>query len=125
MNRKLLAEMLQFQTDVIWTTSCRMYPRLRKFSAPTIRLCARLWRTAGLCYQEENSITLAYKFFLHSDEYRQQMLQVILPHEIAHQVDFNLYGISEEKTGHGRNWQQIMLDYGLEPSPYHTMEISR
>jgi hypothetical protein len=53
------------------------------------------------------------------------MTTIILPHEIAHQVDYNLFGTSEEKTGHGIMWQSIMLDYGLEPTPYHMMDIKR
>jgi predicted SprT family Zn-dependent metalloprotease len=52
-------------------------------------------------------------------------MDVILPHEIIHQADWNLFGKSEKICGHGANWQKIMLEYGLPANPHHTMEISR
>jgi predicted SprT family Zn-dependent metalloprotease len=53
------------------------------------------------------------------------MIDIILPHEIIHQADFNLFGESEKKCGHGKNWCAIMQTYGLSPQKYHNMEISR
>jgi predicted SprT family Zn-dependent metalloprotease len=51
------------------------------------------------------------------------MLSVILPHELAHQIDFNLFGESEKKHGHGKNWVNVMVKLGLEPNRYHSLEI--
>jgi predicted SprT family Zn-dependent metalloprotease len=53
------------------------------------------------------------------------MMDVILPHEIIHQADFNLFGESEKICGHGEKWCEIMVNYGLPANPYHTMEIPR
>ncbi len=53
------------------------------------------------------------------------MLQVILPHELIHQADFDLYGDSEKICGHGKRWAKLMVEYGLEPEPFHTMKVSR
>jgi predicted SprT family Zn-dependent metalloprotease len=53
------------------------------------------------------------------------MFAQILPHEIIHQADFDLFGESEKNCGHGKNWVSLMLQYGLKPDFYHTMEILR
>jgi predicted SprT family Zn-dependent metalloprotease len=102
-----------------------MYTPLVHTNEPKIELNNRLWRTAGQCFQDENRIQLATKFFLAKTEYYKHMLNVILPHEIIHQADFNLYGKSEKNCGHGENWCKIMVEYGLKPDIYHSMEILR
>ena len=51
------------------------------------------------------------------------MLNVILPHEIAHQIDFNLYGFSELKCGHGKKWCETMVKLGLPANKFHSLEI--
>ena len=51
------------------------------------------------------------------------MFAVILPHEMAHQADFNLFGDSEKNCGHGRKWCEIMVRYGLPANKYHSMEL--
>jgi predicted SprT family Zn-dependent metalloprotease len=115
---------LQFTVDQIaestWDTICESYPKLVRFNPPKIVLCNRLTRTAGKNYQEENLIHLGNKFFAKNSA---NMRMVILPHEIAHQADFNLFGISEKKCGHGVQWQKIMLQLGLAPNKYHSMEL--
>ena len=125
MKKKDLLAILQNQTNIIWDNLCEMYPRLTKYNPPVIELNGRLYRTAGRCHQEDNIIQLGTKFFQHSIEYRDIMTEVILPHEIIHQADYNLFGESEAKCGHGKKWQEIMINYGLEPNPFHNMEISR
>jgi len=125
MERKTLEKLLIAETAIIWDSLCEIYPKLCKFNPPKIKLCGRLWRTAGFCLQDERFIKLGYKFFLHSTEYQKQMVSQILPHEIIHQADFDLFGESEKNCGHGENWQNIMVQYGLKPDTHHTMEISR
>ena len=125
MDKKTLQNILQRHTVMIWDTLCEMYTPLVHNNEPKIELNNRLWRTAGQCFQDENRIQLASKFFLAKTEYYKHMLNVILPHEIIHQADFNLYGNSEKKCGHGKNWVKIMVEYGLEPDIYHSMEILR
>lgn len=125
MDRTKLQQFLTGQTDRIWLRLGESYPQLLKFDPPKIKLSGRLWRTAGTCYQETNVVELGYKFFLAKPEYYNLMVSVILPHEIIHQADYNLFGESEKKCGHGKNWCAIMRKYGLKPEAYHTMEISR
>ena len=125
MDRKKLTLQLERKTDFIWDSLCEIDFRLARFNAPKIQIDARLWRTAGMCHQDENLVRLGYKFFTHSKRYFDEMCVVILPHEIIHQADFNLFGESEKICGHGKNWCTLMLQYGLKPQTYHTMEVKR
>jgi predicted SprT family Zn-dependent metalloprotease len=125
MDKKILQKLLIAETAIIWDSLCEMYPKLCKFNPPEINLCGRLWRTAGMCFQESRTITLGSKFFNHSELYNKQMFSVILPHEIIHQADYDLFGNCEKKCGHGKKWQKIMVEYGLPADSYHTMEIKR
>ena len=124
MDKKTLTEILNREAVMIWDSLCEMYPNLAKFDCPKISLNGRFWRTAGPCHQEQNLIELGTKFF-QTAKNRDTMLNVILPHEIIHQADYNLFGDSEKICGHGENWQKIMIQYGLEPAKYHGMEITR
>jgi predicted SprT family Zn-dependent metalloprotease len=125
MDKKTLQKLLIAETAIIWDSLCEMYPKLCKFNPPEITLCGRLWRTAGMCFQETRTIKIGSKFFNHSELYTKEMFSVILPHEIIHQADFDLFGLSEKKCGHGKKWQKIMIQYGLKADFYHTMEIKR
>ena len=125
MDKKTLLKIIQRETVMIWDTLCEVYSPLVHYNEPKLELNNRLWRCAGMCFQPENRIQLATKFFLWNTEYRDYMLNVILPHEIAHQADFNLFGFSEKKCGHGEKWAEIMVQLDLDANPYHSMEISR
>ena len=108
------------KTDLIWSEFCESYPRLVRFNPPKIVLCNRLYRTAGKSYQTENRIHLANKFFVNNNA---TMFAVILPHELAHQADYNLFGDSEKNCGHGQKWCEIMVNYGLPANKYHSMKL--
>jgi len=125
MKRKDILSIIQNQTEIIWDNLCEIYPALVRYNAPIIKLNGRLYRTAGRCTQEDNIIELGTKFIEHSIEYRDIMTDIILPHEIIHQADYNLFGLSEAKCGHGKKWCEIMINYGLPANKYHSMEITR
>lgn len=125
MDRKQLTKLLNNQTLIIWDTLCELYPRLSRYNPPIIELNGYLWRNAGLSHQEDNVVELGYKFFAYSPDYANNMAKIILPHEIIHQADYNLFGLSEAKCGHGKKWCEIMINYGLSPDKYHSMEITR
>jgi predicted SprT family Zn-dependent metalloprotease len=125
MDRKKLLNILNNQTLIIWDNLCELYPRLTRHNPPIIEINGRLYRTAGMCHQEDNIIELGYKFFLYSPDYAKNMVNTILPHEIIHQVDYNLNGLSELKCGHGIKWCEIMINYGLPANKFHSMEIKR
>ena len=111
---------IDYKTDIVWENLCEIYSGLVRFNPPKIVLCNRLTRTAGKNYQDENRIHLGNKFFAKN---QREMLKQILPHEIIHQADYNLFGISEKKCGHGKKWVEMMVKYGLEPLKYHGMTI--
>ena len=125
MDKKALLKLIERESVMIWDTLCEIYPTLVAYDVPKVKLNPYFWRCAGICLQEQNVIELGYKFFKAKTEYRNYMIDVILPHELIHQADFNLFGESEKNCGHGEKWCEIMVNYGLEPNPYHTMEISR
>ena len=117
MNRQLL---IDSRTDKVWNAFCESYPKLVWYNPPKIVLCNRLTKCAGKNYQEENRVHLGNKFFANNNF---EMFTVILPHELAHQADYYLFGESEKKCGHGRKWREIMVNYGLEAKIYHSMEL--
>lgn len=125
MDKKALLKLIERESVMIWDSLCEIYPALVCYDVPKVKLNPYTWRTAGMCFQETNVIELGYKFFKAKTEYFNYMIDVILPHEIIHQADFNLFGESEKNCGHGEKWREIMVNYGLEPNPYHSMEISR
>lgn len=107
----------------VWAMLCEIRPALVRFDPPTVHLNNRLYRVAGYCYQERNRVELGTKFFIYSADFHAEMINVILPHEIIHQADYNLYGDSELPCGHGKQWRQLMLDYGLPDDPLHDLWI--
>ena len=125
MDKKTLLNILKRETVMLWDTLCEIYTPLVHRNEPKIELNPYCWRTAGMCYQDQNLIQLSYKFFVAKTQYRDYMLDVILPHEVAHQADWFLYGESEKTCGHGVHWCEIMVQLGLEPNPFHNMEIPR
>ena len=106
--------------NTIWAEFCEIYPALVRFDPPAIILNNRFTRTAGQSHQDDNYIQLANKFFIKNEA---AMLSIILPHELAHQADFNLFGVSNKKCGHGIKWCEIMVNYGLPANKYHSLEI--
>ena len=125
MDKTILTRLLKRESQMVWDSLCEIYPALVFHDCPKIFLNGRLWRMAGYCEQENNEIFLGYKFFAHSKKFAHTMIDVILPHEIIHQADFVLFGESEKNCGHGKKWCEIMVNYGLDPEPFHTMDIKR
>jgi predicted SprT family Zn-dependent metalloprotease len=113
---------LTMHTAKLWGDYCEIFPKLVKYNPPKIVLNNRLTRTAGRCFQELNVIDLGAKFF-NKPMNKKPMLSIILVHEIAHQIDFNLYGLSEKKCGHGEMWCEVMVKLGLPPAKFHSLSI--
>ena len=111
---------LQTLTEKLWGDYCEVFPKLVRFDPPKIILNNRLTVTVGYNWSQKNTVDLAAKFFVNN---KQNMLNVILPHELAHQIDFNLNGWRENKKHHGREWQIIMVELNQIPDPYHTMKL--
>ena len=94
----------------------------RKFACPKIILNNRIYRTAGRCFVENNYIDISAKLLANPANVA-EMCNVILPHELAHQVDYNLNGAPKNNRWHGRTWSHIMVQFGLEPNPYHSLNV--
>ena len=124
MDKKTLLKLIDREAVMVWDSLCEIYPNLVFHDVPKFELNGRLWRTAGQCLQAENRIQLGTKFFQTKKNFV-TMIDEILPHEIIHQADFNLFGDSEKICGHGEKWREIMVNYGLAPEKYHSMEILR
>jgi predicted SprT family Zn-dependent metalloprotease len=125
MDKKALLTLIERESEMIWDSLCEIYPTLVAYDVPKVKLNPYFWRCAGICLQEKNVIELGYKFFKNGNKNFNYMIDVILPHEIIHQADFNLFGESEKICGHGEKWCEIMVNYGLPADKFHTMEIPR
>ena len=114
-----LQKLLDKKGEWIWQEFCLIYPKLVRYNPPKIVLNNRFSKTAGVCVHETNTVELATKFFTNNSN---NMLEVILPHEFAHQIDFIFNGYSD-KFHHGKAWRAIMINYGLPADTYHQMEV--
>jgi predicted SprT family Zn-dependent metalloprotease len=85
---------------------------------PEIRMNTHTWRTAGRAWLENNTVEVSAKLFPHHQE---EFMMVTIPHEAIHHVAWRLAG----DGGHGKAWKQMMRDFGLEPTPYHNMEMPK
>jgi predicted SprT family Zn-dependent metalloprotease len=111
---------LNAHTAKLWQEYCEIFPRLVRYNPPKIVLNNRLMRTAGRSFQDLNIIDLANKFFVKNER---EMICTILVHELAHQIDHNLFGESELKCGHGKKWCEIMIKLGLPANKYHSLTL--
>jgi predicted SprT family Zn-dependent metalloprotease len=111
---------LQKYAENLWLEYCLIFPKLVKYDCPDIILNNRFTKTAGCSYQELNVVHIGAKFM---PKHKSAMLSIILPHELAHQIDFNLFGASEKKCGHGKSWCKVMVKIGLPATRYHSLEI--
>lgn len=98
----------------VWQRFCWLYPELSRFKCPTIEFNNRLKTCAGRCFVELNKIDISTSLYM---EFTDEFQKIIIPHEIAHQIDFNLFG----NAGHGKTWKSVMLRYGIPADTYHTL----
>ena len=111
---------LQKLTDTLWENFSETFPKLVRFNPPVIIVNNRLTKTAGYNIMQDNVIHLGGKFLA---QFEANMLRVILPHELAHQIDWNINGWKPRKPFHGKDWVTIMVKTGQAPNPYHSMEL--
>lgn len=111
---------LQNLAEKLWESYAEIFPRLVKFDCPKIILNNRLTKTAGYNISQDNVIHLAKRFFGNNEH---EMLYTTLPHELAHQIDYNLNGWKVGDRHHNKKWQVIMVKIGLPPLLYHEMVL--
>ena len=105
------------KAQATWDFFSRRYPQLPVLP-PAIVLNARFTSSAGCNISQDRVIKLATKFYI---KFPDIMTNVIVPHEVCHQVDYDLNGWYDRKPHHGKPWQNLMVQYGLPPEPYHSM----
>jgi len=111
---------LQAYAETLWAEYCEIFPALVKFDCPTIKINNRFTKTGACCHTTDNLIEVGGKFFT---KHAENMLRVIIPHEMAHQIDQDLNGWYDRKPHHGKQWIEIMVKIGQEPNPYHSMVL--
>ena len=116
------AKTLQTLTENLWAEYCEIFPRLVRFDAPKIAINNRFTKCAGCNISQDNIIQMAGKFLI---QYPDNMIRVILPHEIAHQIDFNLNGWYDRKPHHGKQWIDIMNKINQPANPFHSMVLAK
>lgn len=115
MDRNELQAIADDCLTVAWAKFSRLYT-LKK-PCPTIIINNRLKTTAGRCDYLKRVIDLAPIMFAENiSEYR----RVIIPHEIAHQIAWDIF----EAPGHCPKWKSIMVKFGLSPDRCHTLSSS-
>jgi predicted SprT family Zn-dependent metalloprotease len=105
-----------------WMQMQVLWDKLKPYNAPKVRINNRLYRTAGLAFSEDHIVEFGSKFF---NNYKTEMLCIIIPHELIHVADFIINGKDNTKLGHGPSWQRMMLEYGLPPDRYHNYIINK
>lgn len=116
---KLLND-LQALGCVHWDRYVRLFPEMRRTEMPVIKLNNRFVTMAGRCLVEENIVEMGTKLFRFPENY-DMLMHDTLPHELAHQVDYNINGLPKGNRWHGPTWQNIMRRFGLEPTTYHNL----
>lgn len=112
--------MMQKHANTLWKKYIKIWPKLADFKCPTVIINNRLSATGGYNRSEDNLIHLSGKFMVNN---RNEMRNVTLPHELAHQIDFNLNGWAKGQRHHRNSWKMIMIDIGLLPEIYHHMVL--
>ena len=114
------SKQLQDIAETYWQEYCEIFPALVKFDCPKIVLNNRFTKTAGCNVWDDNIIQLGTKFFR---KFSRGMIAVILPHELAHQIDYNLNHSGNVRKYHDVTWKEIMIKIGQKPATCHNMEI--
>lgn len=119
--REQIRTIVESHCKTVWAAFRSIYPDLQ--TMPAVQVSGRLTRTAGRCWQREQIVEFSTKFLMHSKACQIIMMNQIVPHELAHAADWQLYGESELRCGHGKHWREIMMNYGIPPTKYHRMEL--
>ncbi len=105
---------LQDIAKPIWNKFLGIYPQLKKFEMPVLRFDGRI-KVLAYSYYKTNVIRISKGWWINNSEL---FITDIIPHEIAHQIDYYLHGDSEADV-HSALWQEIMRNYGIEPLTHY------
>jgi predicted SprT family Zn-dependent metalloprotease len=104
-----MRDTIQAIADTIWQDSIKLFPKLKKFTCPTIIINNRLKKTIAYNRSETNEIHLARVYL---NKYYDRMVTEILCHELAHEIDWLLNGWAEGDKHHRKSWQNILVKMG-------------
>ena len=92
----------------------------RSFKRPVVSLKLR-GQKAGVAHLQENMLRFNPQLYRENSE---DFLRQTVPHEVAHLVAHQLFGLSIQP--HGEEWQLIMRGvYELPPNRCHTYAVKR
>ena len=117
-----LTELQKYVADsrlLWWNKVIRNFPNVG--TIPDIKINKRLKTTAGRMDVAERVMDLSYDLL---DLYPIEFGKNIIPHEFAHQVAYDIYGIGKNKgrnNWHGAEWCSVMGALGVPPETYHNM----
>jgi predicted SprT family Zn-dependent metalloprotease len=105
-----------------WRILVDKFLPLRVCLQPSVILNARLKTTAGRMFVETRKMDLSLDLM---HQYPQEFKLEIIPHELCHQVAYDVFGIGKaDQTRvewHGSEWAHVMRTYGVEPRTTHSL----
>lgn len=126
MDRRLeLLRFATYQAEAWWAKLSQIHPRAG--ALPTVEISKRLKTCAGKMLVEDRKMVLCYDLI---DLYPDEFARDTIPHELAHQVAYDVYGIGKEwqtkrVAWHGPEWCAIMGSIGVDPGRCHSMVNTR
>ena len=115
-----LSEAVTAKADTVWLGLRKSYPKLGGIPRPIIKYNKRLRATAGRAFYASNPVYID----LSTDllwEHTEEMINQILPHELAHIAAWIVY----RDNGHGRGWKAVMATLNIPINRCHTMSNTR
>jgi predicted SprT family Zn-dependent metalloprotease len=94
---------------------------------PEIVISKRMKTTAGNCNVWDRKITLCYDLL---DLYPSEFGADTIPHELGHQVAYDIFGIGRKEgpsrvDWHGNDWKRVMISAGYSIERCHDMVNTR
>jgi predicted SprT family Zn-dependent metalloprotease len=125
MDTQYLQNVANRRRDILWNKACAIWPILKNHPVPNIKLNNRLKVTGGRAWAKwenvDHFIDLSTELFW---EYTETYIAEIIPHEMAHLVDFIVNGIywNNIRESHGDKWQDICVKLrGYTLPEYHRL----
>jgi len=116
-----LQQAAQASLDRAWECARQFYRYDPKLGIkPALDYALRSQRVLGMCYFNRRRVAIN-PVYLSSDTpaIMREILDITIPHEVAHQVAFDLFG----DRGHGLKWKEVMNDV-MELSPDRLSRIN-
>ena len=115
-----LLSRLQFKHHATWTAMQNLFPTLKTHATPKAEINNRLKTTAGRAWYDSFPQKCDYSFEM-LDEHTEEMLDTVVPHELAHCAAWVLF----KEPGHGPDWKYVMCRIGQAPERTHNMVTRR